>query len=212
MDPTSVYVQSHTLAVERAWGDKILGVKYVSKGVFELRDGGILGAAVDGKSPGAGKIALPASCYEAAGGVGLSLGKLKNSKERLNSDDFGLEDDDETFCAISPKQVTDLLDIADGDGTSLNAFQQLQLQSGKPTSLLGLTWIVTNRLPLDGNGDRMCPIWTKANILAGIWQDTLGRMWNDTSAKNTPYAHVGAYVDVVRAEDLGVHVIPCVES
>lgn len=211
MDPTSVYVQTHTVAVERGLGDKILGVRYVSKGVFELRDGGIMGAAVEGKSPGSGKVSLPAKCYTAAGGVGLTLAKIKTTKERLNGDDFGLEDDDETFWAISPKQVTDLLDIADGDGTSLNAFQQLQLQTGKPTTLLGYTWLVTNRLPVDGNGDRMSPVWTKNNILGGIWQNTLGRMWNDTSMKNTPYAHVGAYADYVRAEDDGVQIVACVE-
>lgn len=212
MDPTSIYVRTHTVAVERMVGDKILGVKYVSKGNFELRAGGIMGVAVDGETPGGATVALPAKCYTAAGGVGLTLGKIKSTKERLNGDDFGLEDDDETFWAISPKQVTNLLDIADGDGASLNAFQQLQLQTGKPTTLLGYTWIVTNRLPLDGNGDRMCPIWTKNNILGGVWRDTRGRMWNDTSADDTPYAVVDNLSDYVRAEDDGVQIVACVEA
>lgn len=210
-DPTSNLVRTHTVAVERAIGDRILGVRYISKGKFELRDGGILGAAVDGKSPGGAKIALPAKCYTLAAGTGLILDKLMGAKERLNSDDFGLEDDDEMFCAISPKQVTNLLNLATGDGKTLNILEQTQLQNGDPTTLLGITWLVTNRLPVDGNGDRMCPIWTKNNILGGIWQDTLGEMWNDGSAKNTPYAHVGAFVDYVRGEDDGVQVIACKE-
>lgn len=211
-DDKSKFITTHTKAVQRGIGDKILGVRYVSKGNFELRDGGILGAAVDGKKPGSGKIVLPSACYTASGSAGLTLGKLKGAKERLNGDDFGLEDDDEMYCAISPKQVTDLLNLADGDGTSLNAFAQEQLRSGKPTPLLNLTWIVTNRLPVDANGDRMCPIWTKANIGLGLWQDVEGQIWNDTHAKNTPYAHVGAYVDAVRLEDLGVQVLLCAES
>jgi hypothetical protein len=211
MDPTSVYVRTHTLAVQRGIGDKILGVEKQPDGTFKIRAGGILGTATDGKAPGSATVALPSGNIIAAGGTGLTLAKLKTSKEKLALREFGLEDEDEMYCAISPKQVTDLLDLADGDGTSLNAFQQLQLMNGKPTSLLGYTWIVTNRLPLDTNGDRMCPVWSRRNIVAGIWQDVEGAMWNDTSAKNTPYAHVGAFVDVVRAEDGGVEVITCVE-
>lgn len=212
MDPTSVYVRTHTVAVQRGLGDKILGVEKQPNGTFKVRPGGILGAASDGKSPGASKVALPAGNFVAASGAGLTLAKLKTSKEKLALREFGLEDDDdEMYCAISPKQVTDLLDIADGDGSSLNAFQQIQLMNGKPTPLLGYKWIVTNRLPINADGARMCPVWSKRNIVAGIWQDVEGRMWNDTSAKNTPYAHVGAFIDCVRVEDGGVEVIECVE-
>lgn len=212
MDPTSIYVRTHTLAVQRGIGDKILGVRKEG-GVFKIRPGGILGTAVDGKTPGGSTKALPAANYIAAGGSGLTLKKLITSKEKLAEREFGLDDDDnEMFCAIGPKQVSDLLGIADGDGTSLNAFQQMQLRAGKPTPLMGYTWIVTNRLPKDDNDDRLCPVWAKRNIVAGIWQDVLGRMWNDTSAKNTPYAHVGALVDVVRVEDGGVEVITCEET
>lgn len=212
MDPTSIYVRTHTSAVQRAWADRILGVSYVSKGNFKLRDGGILGAAVEGKSPGGTKTSLPTKCYTAAGGSGLTLDKLIAAKERLAIDDFGLEDDDEMFKAISPKQVTNLLAIASATGTNLNQFDIDQLKTGKPTTLVGITWIVTNRLPLDSNGDRLCPMWAKNNIVAGVWQDVTGWMENDPHAKNTPYAHVGAYVDVCRVEDNGVHVTRCVES
>lgn len=212
MDPTSIYVRSHVAAVHRTIGDRILGVRMKSKGVFELREGGILGAAVDGKTPGAANKSLPAGNYIAAGATGLTLPKLIKSKEELALRDFGLEDDDEMFCAIGPKQVSDLLSIADGDGNSLNAFQQLQLREGKPTPLMGLTWIVTNRLPKNSAGERMCPVWSKNNIILGIWQDVQGDMWPDSHAKNTPYAHVGAFVDCVRAQDEGVEVILCAET
>lgn len=212
MDPTSTYVQSHTKAVEKGVGDVILGTRFVSRGNFELTDGGILGAAVDGKRPGMGKVALPPKCYTAAGGLGLTLDKLKESQERLRTDDFGLETDDELYCAIGPRQITNLLDIADGDGKSLNAFEQAQLRSGRPTNLMGINWVYTNRLPRDGNGDRMCPIWAKQNIIMAVWQDVMGAMWNDGSKRNLPQILVDAYVDVVRIEDEGVHVIACSEG
>jgi hypothetical protein len=210
MDPTSTYVQAHTAAVVREIDDIALGIIEGDEGSFSISTGGILGAAVVGKNPGAGTSSLPSACYTLVGGTGLTLPKLMEAKERLNKDEFGVDDDDVLYCAITPKQVTDLLTIADGDGASLNAFQQLQLQSGKPTTLLGMTWIVTNRLPLV-DGDRYCPIWSKKNIVMGVWQDIQGEMWNDTHADYQPYARVQAFVDAVRVQDRGVHVIICNE-
>lgn len=210
MDPTSTYVQAHTAAVVREIDDIAMGIIEGDEGVFSVGTGGILGAAVTGKNPGSSTSSLPSACYTLVGGTGLTLDKIKEAKERLTKDEFGLEDDDPLYCAITPKQVTDLLNLADGDGTALNAFQQMQLQSGKPTPLLGFNWIVTNRLPLVG-GDRYCPMWSKKNIVMGVWQDIQGEMWNDTHADNQPYARVQAFVDCVRVQDRGVHVIICNE-
>lgn len=212
MDPTSIYVRTHTLAVQRAWGDKILGIRYVSKGVFEARDGGVLGAAVDGKGPGSAKVSLPSECFTPSGNTGLTVDKAIDATEALHLRDFGLEDDDQKFCSIGPKQVSDLLRIASATGQNLNQFEIQQLKSGKPTEIMGLIWIVTNRGIYDANGDRMCPIWTKNNILAGVWEDINGMLDVDTHADWTPYARVQAYVDVVRAEDEGVQVMLCKET
>lgn len=211
-DPTSQYVTTHTLAVEREVGDVMLGVIKGPNGVFEVHEGGVLGGASSGKRPGGPLVDLPTRCFSPDGGVGLNLDKLKFARQRLKEDDFGLEDDDQLYCAISPHQENELLSLAEGNGEGLNAFMQSQLSSGKPTPLMGLMWIVTNRLPRDANGHRMVTIWSKNNIVCGMWQDVQGRMWNDTHQKNRPVVQVEAYVDCVRVEDLGVHVLPCVEA
>lgn len=214
-DPTSAAVRTHTMAVRRAIDDRIMGVVQVAKGVYDLRPGGILGGATDGKRPGAARIDLPGDCITGpnVGGnpVGLTLEKLMEATERLKTDDFGLEDDDELFCAITPKQVTDLLNIAAATGTHLNQFELDQIRSGKPTTLVGVNWIVTNRVYKDKSDDRWCPIWSKNNIVMGVWQDIEGRIWPDSHRRNTPYCDVSARVDVVRVEDRGVHVIKCRE-
>jgi len=212
MDPTSVYVESHTRAVQRAVADKILGVTLHSDGTFGTRNGGVLGAAAEGQSPGGSTTPLPAANYVAHNSTGLTLAKLKEAKEKLNQRFFGLEDGEAMYMAITPKQVTDLLNLADGDGNSLNAFAQQQLQNGAPTPLVGFRWIVTPRLPKDSNGNRLCPVWTRSNIALGIWEDVNGQMWNDTHADNKPYVRVRAFVDAVRLEDAGVEVVECVES
>lgn len=210
MDPTSTLVRTHTNAVVREVDDVALGV-VKEGGAFVVGEGGVLGTATEGKRPGSSGTPLPAKCYTEAGGAGLTLPKLRASKLRLNKDEFGLEDDMELNCAITPQQVDDLLAIAEASSLNLNAFQIDQLSTGKPTSLLGFTWIVTNRLPFDKDGNRMCPIWAKSNVIMGVWQDVRGRVWNDTASDNTPYAVVDARVDAVRAEDEGVQVILCAE-
>lgn len=210
-DPQSVGINTHTAAVNRGISDRIMGIKYVSKGVFQLRPGGILGGAVDGENPGGARVALPAKCFTVHGGTGLTLPKLIAAKERLNIDDFGIEDDDELFCAITPKQVTNLLNIAAATGVSLNQFDIDQMKTGKPTTLVGITWIVTNRAYKTAANVRWCPIWSKKNVLMGVWQDIKGDIWEDTGSNKTPYGRVNAFVDAVRVEDEGVQVIECQE-
>ncbi|MEO0859227.1 MAG: phage capsid protein [Pseudomonadota bacterium] len=208
-DPTSQLVQTHTMSVIREIDLVCLGV-YRDGGEFKVGDGGILGTAADGKR-GSTKKTLPSTAYTAAGGAGLTMAKLRKSKLILNTAEFGLDDDDQMYCAITPYQVDDLLALAEAAGENVPVFAIQQLQTGQATSLLGYNWIVTNALPKDSSGNRMCPVWSKRNIALGVWQDVQGDMWNDTSKKNTPFAVVDARVDAVRVQDNGVHVILCNE-
>lgn len=210
MDPTGTVVRVHTAAVTRGWADRILGIRKQADGGFAVTDGGILGKAREGKTPGTGTD-LPGTQYVPVAATGLTIEKLRAVKLELNQADFGLEQENTLYAAVTPKQIDDLLAIAQQASNSLNAFNIEQLRSGKPTPLLGITWIVTNRLPLNAAGDRLCPVWDKSNIIGGVWQGIQGDIWNDTSAKNLPYAHVDAMIDVVRAQDKGVVVIECNE-
>ncbi len=208
--PNSQKVQHHTVRVVRGKADRTLGIRKVD-GQYVVSDGGILGHATEGKRP-QNKKALPSSQYMAHASTGLTLDKLRAAKLHLRSNDFGVEDDDEIYCAITAQQEDDLLAIADESKASLNAFSIEQLRDGKPTRLMGVTWVFTNRLPVNSAEHRLLPMWTRRNIERGIWQDVRGALWNDTSAKNLPYAYVSAFVDCVRIEDIGVIAIECVET
>lgn len=211
-DPTSTIVTAHTAAVTRGQMDALLGISPDGAGGFTVTDGGVYGVAREGKTPGAGT-ALPAGQYIAHGGVGLNLDKLMAAVEKLRLADFGIDEDlDPLYGLITPKQTTDLLKIAAASGVALNAFNIQQLQSGLPTSLMGVNWIMSNRVPTNASGHRMVAIWSKSNIIGGEWEGINGDMWNDTSADNLPYARVRTKIDAVRGEDKGVVVINCVES
>lgn len=211
-DPTSTFVTIHTRRVVRGKADRTLGIRKDASGLFRITDGGILGKSHSGKRPGAA-VDLPSSQFVPVGSSGLTVAKLRDAVLELRKNEFGMEADDQLYCAITAKQIDDLLAIAETEGNAMTSFQKEQLISGKPTVLLGMNWVMTNRLPMKDGSDtiRLCPIWSKANIARGIWQDIKGDMWNDTSAKNKPYVHVGAYIDSVRLQDKGVVVLECQE-
>lgn len=212
-NPTQPLVRAHTLAVVRGIQDRILGVRKKTDGSYAVELGGILGRATEGKRPGTAS-ALPTAQVHPHANEGLNLDKLIAAKEALAVDDFGIDDDpmDGLFCAISPRQVTDLLNIATQTQSSLNAFDVDTLKKGQPTQLMGITWIQLNRLPKTQAGVRSCPIWSKRNIALGIWEDINGSMWNDTHTDNLPYVRTRARVDCVRVEDKGVRVLECLEA
>lgn len=209
MDPTSNFVKAHTQAVIRGCMDRLVGVRKVN-GAYTVADGGILGNAIEGKRPGTSGTALPAGQIIAAGGTGLTIDKLRTAILTLNQADFGLEDNDPLYCLISPVQKDNLIAIAQASSTSLGAFNITQLQSGQPTPLMGINWIVSNRVPKDAAGAWLCPVWAKSNIIEGVWTPIEGDVWNDTHADGKPYVRVRTRRDVVRLQDKGVIAITCV--
>ncbi len=216
-NPTSTIVRAHTAAVTRGYQDNILGCEADDTGTFRITRGGIYGSAREGTTPGAppaSGTALPLSQYLTADSDGLTLEKLIAATETLNMADFGIDEElDPLYALISPKQKSDLLRIAAAPTAgNINAFDVRQLESGRPTMLMGVNWIMTNRVPKDANGRRLVAVFSKANILGGEYEAINGRMWNDTHSDNLPYCRVRANVDAVRAQDEGVVIIPCTEA
>lgn len=216
MDPSSRLMRNSVLTVERGVYDKILGVKKNSDGTFSATRQGIMGRAMEGKTP-SGVINFPTANYIAvdAGDSGtphgLTAHKLRAATEAMELADFGLETDMEIYGLITPKQKTDLINLALETKTSLNPFEVENIRAGKPGMLLGINWLFSNRVPVDENGYRLIPIWSKENVVMGVWQDLNGQMWNDTARKNLPYLYNDAYVDATRIEDGGVRIIRCNE-
>lgn len=215
-DPTSTFVTAHTAAVTRGQMDQLLGIEK-QNGIFRIARGGLYGIAREGKTPNAG-VALPSAQYLASDGDGLTLAKLISAVEKLNLADFGIDTDlDPLYGLITPKQKSNLLAIAAATSTSLNSFDVKQLEDGKPTKLMGVNWIMSNRVPVgktgaDGAGKRLVAIWSKSNLIGGEWEAINGAMWNDGSADNLPVVRVRTNLDAVRAQDAGVVIIPCTEA
>lgn len=214
-DPTSNIVRAHTAAVIRGQMDQLLGVEKQG-GSFRIARGGLYGIAREGKTPGVGT-ELPGAQYLTSDSDGLTLAKLIEAVETLNLADFGIDTElDPLYGLISPKQKSNLLSIAAATSTNLNAFDVKQLESGKPTMLMGVNWILSNRVPVGatgkpGAGKRLVGIWSKSNLVGGEWEALNGHMKNDPHADDLPHVRVRTNLDAVRAEDKGVVIIPCTE-
>lgn len=211
MDPTSVLFRNNVASVRRGEFDAILGVVEAEDGTITVGQTGILGQANEGKA-GSTKKAIPAGqIISNSGSSGLTMDKLREVRKGLRKNDYALEMDRQMVGLIGPEQEDDLIGIAAATGASLNAFQLEQLREGRATRLLGFDWIITNRLPFDANGDRMCAFWDKANVVAAEWEPLSGDMWNDSHAKNLPYMYASVCIDATRVEDKGVYIVPCTE-
>ena len=206
-DPTSKLMMAHTSAIGRGFDDTILGINPDGT----LFTGGILGKIAEGKTPGAATKALPSAQTTVHGSAGLTIEKLRGARLRLGLDENDLDRVTPTM-AITSFQHNDLLGIVENAGSNLNMLEQPHIVEGKVKRLMGFNFVEINRLPKLQAGIRSCPVWIKNFVEIGVWQDVKPDMWNDTHARNTPYMHADAFIDCVRTQDEGVHVVECQES
>jgi hypothetical protein len=128
LDPKSALMMAGKNAIGRKIDDKIIAA--------------IRGTAYTGAS-GSTSTSLPSDQKVAAGGEGLSLAKILEAAEILNSQDVPETD---RYFVYGPKQLTDLLKIT--QVTSTDFATQKALMSGSVASFMGFNWIMSTRLVL----------------------------------------------------------------
>lgn len=205
-EPTSELIRNGAMAIGRGIDNRILGMNRDGT----IGEGGIFGAIVEGKRPGGAATALPSGNITAHGGTGLTIAKLRAVRKAMGLAEVDL-DRVTPIMAITQFQDDDLLGIVENGTSDLNQLEQPQLRDGKVTKLMGFEFTHINGLP-KATGVRTCPVWVPEAIVLGVWQDVKTGMWNDTSARNTPYWHIDAYMDATRKEDVAVRGVECTEA
>ncbi|WP_299444698.1 phage capsid protein [uncultured Rhodospira sp.] len=148
-DPKGAYVRRHAGVIGRTLDTIILEA--------------LVGTAVAGQRGGS-SVALPSGQEIVHGGVGFTLAKLLEAREKMEIDE--VEDGITRYLAVNPKAITDLLNedkLTNADYTTVMA-----LQAGKITSFMGFEFIRTNRLPLVSTGISKCIAWTPGAAVLGI--------------------------------------------
>jgi hypothetical protein len=194
IDPENAYATNAAWALGRSTDDEIIA--------------GFNASAATGKT-GSTLVGLPSSQLVLPAATGLTIDKLRQIKEILDSAD--VDPDEPRFIACAPAQITDLLESAEVTSSDFNTVRALV--AGQVNQYMGFTFIVTNRLPANATADgRRCFAWAKNGMLLAVAQDMQTRVEEraDKSFANQVYLSMG--IGVTRMQEDKVVEIDCIES
>jgi hypothetical protein len=164
------------------------------------------GTAQTGKT-GSTAVTLPASQQVLAGAAGLTIDKLRDAKRVLDTAD--VDPEEPRYIVVTPRQIQDLLEtteLTSGDFNTIRA-----LVGGQIDTFMGFKFIVSNRLGVDGSGDRLCFAWAQTGVLLAMAADITTRIDQrpDKSYANQVYLSMG--IGTTRMQEEKVIEIACVE-
>jgi len=192
VDPTSTYSRAAAAAMGRAMDDVILSAA--------------LGTAQTGKD-GSSTTSLPSSQKIVHASAGLTLAKLIEAKEKLDS---GNVDPSITRnIVVSPKQVSDLLNNTTVTSSDYNTVKALAM--GEINTFVGFNFIVSNRLAVDGNADRRVIAFATDGIKCAIGKEPSARIDERADKSYATQVYYCQSVGATRMEESKVVEIACNE-
>ena len=192
VDPTSTYARAAAAAMGRAMDDVIISAA--------------LGTSLTGKD-GTTSTPLPAGNTIPVGGAGLTLAKLIEAKEILDSND--VDPSIPRYMAVSPKQIANLLD--DNEITSADYNTVRALVKGELDTFVGFKFIMTNRLGLDGSNDRRCFAWAMDGIKLAVGKEPTARIDERADKSYATQVYYCMSIGATRMEEAKVVEIICDE-
>ena len=192
VDPTSTYARAAAAAMGRAMDDVIISAA--------------LGTSLTGKD-GTTSTPFDSNNQIAVGGAGLTLAKLIEAKEILDSND--VDPSIPRYIAVSPKQITNLLD--DPEVTSADYNTVRALVKGELDTYVGFKFVTTNRLGLDGSSDRRCFAWAMDGIKLAVGKEPTARIDERADKSYATQVYYCMSVGATRMEEAKVVEIICDE-
>lgn len=195
--PQGVYSQSAIAALNRKMDDKFL-------------------AAFFGTSK-TGETGSTSTTFTAGNQVATTVGDTTGLNETKLSRAFRLLQENEVdvdaetpVIAVSPQQEENLrarTQIASRDFNSMPV-----LVDGRIRHFMGFDFIISNRLPVDSNSYRRCPVWVKSGMGVGLWQDISASMRKRADLQSNPdYIEALMMLGFTRLEEAKCFEIKCVE-
>jgi hypothetical protein len=192
VDPTSTYARAAAAAMGRAMDDVIISAA--------------LSTSLTGKD-GTTSTPFDTNNQIAVGAAGLTLAKLIEAKEILDSND--VDPSIPRYIAVSPKQITNLLD--DPEVTSADYNTVRALVKGELDTYVGFKFVTTNRLGLDGSGDRRCFAWAMDGIKLAVGKEPTARIDERADKSYATQVYYCMSVGATRMEEAKVVEILCDE-
>jgi len=192
VDPTSTYARAAAAAMGRAMDDVIISAA--------------LGTSLTGKD-GTTSTPFDSNNTIAVGGAGLTLSKLIEAKEILDSND--VDPSIPRYMAVSPKQIANLLD--DNEITSADYNTVRALVKGELDTFVGFKFIMTNRLGVDGSGDRRCFAWAMDGLKLAVGKEPTARIDERADKSYATQVYYCMSIGATRMEEAKVVEIICDE-
>ena len=198
-DPQSYFVQSGVFALARSMDDEIITAMY--------------GTAKTGETGSTSTSFLAGNqisvSFGAAAAAGLSVAKLIEARRLLMSHDIDLEMEP-LYCVVSSKQHANLLNEIQVVNTDYN--NTAVLVDGKLQSFLGINFIHSERLPVDGSSYRRIPVYTKSALHLGMWNTITTDVTQRKDLSSLPYqVYVHGTFGATRTEEKKIVEVPCAE-
>ena len=193
VDPTSTYARAAASAMGRAMDDVIISAAFA--------------ASATGKDGSTSTAFDTANNQIAAGAAGLTLAKLIQAKEILDSGD--VDPSIPRYIAVSPKQVTDLLNTTQVTSSDYNTVKALAM--GEINSFVGFQFIVTNRLGVDGAAARRVIAWAADGIKLGIGKEPTARIDERADKSYATQIYYAMTLGATRMEEKKVVEVLCTE-
>ena len=192
VDPTSTYSRAAAAAMGRAMDDVILTAA--------------LGTAQTGKD-GSTTTALPSGQKIVHGSAGLTIAKLVEAKERLDSGN--VDPSIARNIVVSPKQICDLLNNTTVTSSDYNTVKALAM--GEINTFVGFNFIVSNRLAVDSNADRRVIAFATDGIKCAIGKEPSARIDERADKSYATQVYYCQSVGATRMEESKVVEIACNE-
>lgn len=214
-------------ALVRMYDEVILGVTEDTNGIYRIRTqadgicGGVLGINYTGDDGSTVEtIDTSENSYQVisadfaakgtktiAGMIIDKIAELRCRYQQINAWKAGKGDD--IVVAISPRQHRDMILL---EQTQNKNYGFASLTNGEINDFLGVKFLVTNMLPSDEEGNRLCCAWLRSRIKFGIWRDGEFRVesrseYVDVREQITVKAALGA----TRLDNKTVFLMPCKE-
>jgi hypothetical protein len=192
VDPTSTYARAAAAAMSRAMDDVIIAAAF--------------GTSLTGKD-GTTSTPFDSNNSIAVGATGLTLAKLIEAKEILDSN--SVDPSIPRYIAVSPKQITNLLDDPEVTSSDFNTVRALV--KGELDTYVGFKFITTNRLPVDGSSDRRVFAWAMDGIKLAVGKEPSARIDERADKSYATQVYYCMSVGATRMEEAKVVEIICDE-
>lgn len=186
-DPTNTYVRAFAAAAGRTTDDKVIAAL-----------GGTAATGVDGQT----SVALPSAQIIVDGGTNMTIAKLRETRQILESGE-NMEDDGDNrwYIVMSAKERKALLATTEVTSADFNTVRALV--AGQIDQFMGFTFLKSERLTLATN-IRQCFAWVKSSMQLGVSSE--GKGFIDIRADKQHSTQVRYTIDLgaVRMTEPGV--------